>query len=56
MKSYGQLKLELIHKGIHIPKEIQAASEISCGYCDGQPGDEIALSLAENFIVKALLK
>ena len=56
MKSYGQLKLELIHKGIHIPKEIQAVSEISCGYCDGQPGDEIALSLAENFIVKALLK
>ena len=56
MESYGQLKLELISKGLVIPEEIRNISEVMCGYCDGQPGDEIALSLAENFIVKVPLK
>ena len=55
MESYGQLKLELIRKGLVIPQEVRGFSEITFGYCDGQPGDEIALSLAENFIVKVPL-
>ena len=56
MESYGQLKLELIHKGLVIPEEVRNVSDVNCGYCDGRPGDEIALSLAENFIVKVPLK
>ena len=51
MENYGQLKLEMIRKGLVIPNEIRETSEIICGYCDGRPGDEIVLSLAENFIV-----
>ena len=39
MESYGQLKLELIRKGLVIPKEVRDLSEVSCGYCDGQPGE-----------------
>ena len=56
MESYGQLKLELIRKGLVIPEEVRDISEVTCGYCDGRLGDEIALSLAENFIVKVPLK
>ncbi len=56
MKNHGQLKLELISKGLVIPDEVRNFSEIICGYCDGEPGDEITLSLAENFIVKVPLK
>ena len=56
MESYGQLKLELIRKGLVIPEKVRDVSEVTCGYCDGRPGDEIALSLAENFIVKVPLK
>jgi len=56
MENYGQLKLELIRKGLVIPNEIRELSEIICGYCDGRSGDEIVLSLAENFIVKAPIK
>jgi hypothetical protein len=56
MENYGQLKLELIRKGLAIPNEIRNISEVTCGYCDGQPGDEIVLSLAENFIVKVPIK
>ena len=56
MESYGQLKLELIGKGLIIPKEVRNIPEVNCGFCDGQPGDEISLSLAENFIVKVPLE
>lgn len=56
MENYGQLKLELIRKGLVISEQVRDISEVACGYCDGQPGDEIALSLAENFIVKIPLK
>ncbi len=56
MKSYGQLKLELICNGLVIPDKIRDITEIICGYCDGGPGDEIVLSLAENFIVKVPIK
>jgi hypothetical protein len=56
MENYGQLKLELISKGLVIPNEIRDVSEVICGYCDGRAGDEIVLSLAENFIVKVPIK
>ncbi|SVB58989.1 uncharacterized protein METZ01_LOCUS211843, partial [marine metagenome] len=56
MESYGQLKLELICNGLVIPDKIRDITEIICGYCDGGPGDEIVLSLAENFIVKVPIK
>ena len=56
MESYGQLKLELIHKGLIVPDEVRDVSEVTGGYCDGRPGDEIVLSLAENFIVKVPIK
>ena len=56
MESYGQLKLELIRKGLVVPDEVRDVSEVIGGYCDGRPGDEIVLSLAENFIVKVPIK
>ena len=56
MESYGQLKLELIRKGLVVPDEVRDVSEVTGGYCDGRPGDEIVLSLAENFIVKIPIK
>ncbi len=56
MESYGQLKLDLINNGLIIPEDVRTISEVICGYCDGRPGEEIALSLAENFIVKVPIK
>ena len=56
MRNYGQLKLELICKGLVVPDEVRGVSEIICGYCDGRPGDEIVLSLTDNFIVKVPIK
>ena len=56
MENYGQLKLELIRKGLTVPDEVRDVSEVISGYCDGHPGDEIVLSLAENFIVKVPVK
>jgi len=56
MENYGQLKLELIGKGLVLPDEVRDVSEVIGGYCDGRPGDEIVLSLAENFIVKTPIK
>jgi hypothetical protein len=56
MRNYGQLKLELICKGLVVPDEVRGVSEIIGGYCDGRPGDEIVLSLTDNFIVKVPIK
>ena len=56
MENYGQLKLELICKGLVVPDEVRGVSEIIGGYCDGRPGDEIILSLTDNFIVKVPIK
>ncbi|MCH8156220.1 MAG: hypothetical protein IID18_00450 [Nitrospinae bacterium] len=56
MESYGQLKLNLIRKGLVIPDAVRSLAEVVCGYCDGQPGEEIALTLAENFIVKVPIR
>lgn len=54
--NYGQLKLALIRKGLFIPEELRAAPEVAGGVHLGRPGEEVALTLAENFIVKAFLK
>jgi len=43
MESYGQLKLELIRKGLVVPDEVRDVSEVIGGYCDGRPGDEIVV-------------
>ena len=56
VKTYGQLKLELIQKGVVLPQELLARQEVAAGVCPGQPGEEIALALAENFIAKVKLK
>jgi len=56
VKTYGQLKLELIQSGLFIPPEVLKSPDVACGVCPGAPGDEVALALAENFIVKTFLK
>lgn len=56
MKSYGEIKLALIQKGVFIPDEFRKSAEISCGICLERDGEEIALALAGSFIVKAFLK
>ena len=52
---HGQIKLGLIQRGITIPDLLQGVAEISGGLCSGEPGEEIPLSLAGDFIVKAVL-
>ncbi|MEE9258580.1 MAG: hypothetical protein V3U37_03465 [Nitrospinaceae bacterium] len=56
MKNYGQIKLALVQKGLFIPDEVRKASDVACGVCVDQQGEEITLALAEDFIVKAQLK
>ncbi len=56
VKTYGQLKLELIQNGLFIPPEVLKSPDVACGVCPGAPGEEVALALAENFIVKTFLK
>ena len=52
---HGQIKLGLIQRGITVPSILQGLSEVAGGLCSGEPGEEITLSLAEDFIVKANL-
>ena len=52
---HGQIKLGLIQRGITIPGILQGLSEVAGGLCSGEPGEEITLALAEDFIVKANL-
>ena len=52
---FGQIKLGLIQKGLAIPTLIQGLEEVSCGVCSGDPGEEITLALADDFIVKTSL-
>ncbi|GJL77210.1 MAG: hypothetical protein NPINA01_01990 [Nitrospinaceae bacterium] len=56
VKTYGQLKLGLIQRGLFIPPEILENPDVACGVCPGAPGEEVALALAENFIVKTILR
>jgi hypothetical protein len=52
---HGQIKLGLIQRGIMVPSILQGLSEVAGGLCSGEPGEEITLALAEDFIVKANL-
>lgn len=52
---HGQIKLGLIQRGLTVPAILQGLSEVSSGLCSGEPGEEITLALAEDFIVKANL-
>ncbi len=52
---HGQIKLELIQRGLTIPSSMRELAEISAGLCSSKPGEEITLALANDFIVKATL-
>jgi len=52
---HGQIKLGLIQRGLTIPALLQGLTEVSSGLCSGEPGEEVTLALAEDFIVKANL-
>ena len=54
-KYYGQIKLGLIQRGLTIPTLLQGLSEVSRGLCSAEPGEEVTLALAEDFIVKTTL-
>lgn len=56
VKTYGQLKLELIQRGLYIPPEILESPDVASGVCPGMPGEEVTLALTENLIVKTFLK
>ena len=56
IKTYGQLKLELIQRGLYIAPEILESPDVACGVCPGMPGEEVTLALTENLIVKTFLK
>ncbi len=56
MENYGRLKMELIRRGLYISEAMRAFPEVSLGICSGNPGEEISLALAEDFIVKVVLK
>jgi hypothetical protein len=52
---HGQIKLGLIQRGLTIPDLLQGIAEISGGLCSGEPGEEVTLALADDFIVKVAL-
>ena len=54
-KYFGQIKLGLIQRGLTIPTLMHGLSEVSRGLCSAEPGEEITLALAEDFIVKTTL-
>ena len=54
-KYFGQIKLGLIQRGVTIPTMLQGLAEVSRGLCSAEPGEEITLALAEDFIVKTFL-
>ena len=56
IKTYGQLKLELIQRGLYISPEILESPNVASGVCPGIPGEEVTLALTENLIVKTFLK
>lgn len=52
---HGQIKLGLIERGLTVPSILEGLPEVAGGLCSGEPGEEITLALAEDFIVKANL-
>jgi hypothetical protein len=56
IKTCGQLKLELIQRGLYISPDILESPDVASGVCPGVPGEEVTLALTENLIVKTFLK
>ena len=56
IKTYGQLKLELIQRGLYISPDILESPDVASGVCPGVPGEEVTLALTENLIVKTFLQ
>ena len=54
-KYFGQIKLGLIQRGLAIPTLLHGLFEVSQGLYSAEPGQEITLALADDFIVKATL-
>ena len=54
-KYFGQIKLGLIQRGLAIPTLLHGLLEVSKGLCSADPGQEVTLALADDFIVKATL-
>ena len=54
-KYFGQIKLGLIQRGLAIPTVLHGLFEVSQGLYSAEPGQEITLALADDFIVKATL-
>ena len=54
-KYFGQIKLGLIQRGLAIPTLLHGLLEVSQGLYSAEPGQEITLALADDFIVKATL-
>ena len=52
---HGQIKLGLIQRGITVPQILLGLSEVAGGLCSGEPGEEVTLALADDFIVKVHL-
>ena len=54
-KYFGQIKLGLIQRGLTIPTLLHGLLEVSQGLYSAEPGQEITLALADDFIVKTTL-
>ena len=54
-KYFGQIKLGIIQRGLAIPTLLHGLLEVSQGLYSAEPGQEITLALANDFIVKATL-
>lgn len=54
-KYFGQIKLGLIQRGLTIPNLLLGLPEVSRGLTTAEPGEEITIALAEDFIVKTTL-
>ena len=54
-KYFGQIKLGLIQRGLAIPTLLHGLFEVSQGLYSAEPGQELTLALADDFIVKATL-
>ncbi len=53
MNTLGQLKLELLHRGIAFAKNVRSDDRVAPGLFPENDGQALVLSLAENFFVRA---
>ena len=50
---HGQIKLGLIQRGVTVPPILLGLSEVAGGIFSGEPGEEVTLALAEDFITSS---